>query len=31
MNWLTIRELIRKEFIQLFRDKKTAPCSSSCH
>ncbi len=25
MNWLTIRELIRKEFIQLFRDKKNRP------
>ena len=25
MNWLRIRELIRKEFIQLFRDKKNRP------
>lgn len=25
MHWLTLRELIRKEFIQLFRDKKTRP------
>jgi ABC-2 type transport system permease protein len=25
MNWLRIRELIRKEFIQLFRDKKSRP------
>ena len=25
MNWLAIRELIRKEFIQLFRDKKNRP------
>ncbi len=25
MNWLTLRELIRKEFIQLFRDKKNRP------
>jgi ABC-2 type transport system permease protein len=25
MNWLGIRELIRKEFIQLFRDKKNRP------
>lgn len=25
MNWLTVRELIRKEFIQLFRDKKNRP------
>ena len=25
MNWLRIRELVRKEFIQLFRDKKNRP------
>lgn len=25
MNWLRVRELIRKEFIQLFRDKKNRP------
>ncbi|MFH1350303.1 MAG: ABC transporter permease [Pseudomonadota bacterium] len=25
MHWLTVRELIRKEFIQLFRDKKNRP------
>jgi ABC-2 type transport system permease protein len=25
MNWLSVRELIRKEFIQLFRDKKNRP------
>ena len=25
MNWLSIRELIRKEFIQLFRDRKNRP------
>ena len=25
MNWIRIRELIRKEFIQLFRDKKNRP------
>jgi ABC-2 type transport system permease protein len=25
MNWLSIRELIRKEFIQLFRDKRNRP------
>jgi ABC-2 type transport system permease protein len=25
MNWLTVRELVRKEFIQLFRDKKNRP------
>jgi len=25
MKWLRIRELVRKEFIQLFRDKKTGP------
>ena len=25
MSWLAIRELIRKEFIQLFRDKKNRP------
>ncbi len=25
MNWLRIKELVRKEFIQLFRDKKTRP------
>jgi ABC-2 type transport system permease protein len=25
VNWLRIRELVRKEFIQLFRDKKTRP------
>ena len=25
MTWLRIRELVRKEFIQLFRDKKNRP------
>jgi len=25
MSWLRIRELVRKEFIQLFRDKKVRP------
>ena len=25
MNWLRIRELVRKEFIQLFRDRKNRP------
>ena len=25
MSWLRIRELVRKEFIQLFRDKKNRP------
>ncbi len=25
MNWIRIRELVRKEFIQLFRDKRTRP------
>ena len=25
MNWIRIRELVRKEFIQLFRDKKNRP------
>ena len=25
MSWIRIRELVRKEFIQLFRDKKNRP------
>ena len=25
MNWLRVRELVRKEFIQLFRDRKNRP------